>query len=62
MSEWFFRGDYILTKVYLPEIVELNPLYATIDNEISMKIRAILFWPLSYLILLIKLSFLHAMK
>lgn len=58
---YFGIGIY-LTKVYLPQLISFHPVYATIDNLISVKLRAILFWPLSYFFLLMKLGFLHVMR
>lgn len=58
---YFVIGIY-LTKVYLPQLVTFHPVWNTIDNLVSIKTRAIFFWPIFYLILLSKLGFLHAMK
>lgn len=58
---YFIVGIY-LTKVYLPELIEFHPVWNTIDNLVSVKLRAIFLWPVFYLILLIKLGFLHAMR
>ncbi|EAQ6300281.1 hypothetical protein CCQ62_23495 [Salmonella enterica] len=58
---YFLIGIY-LTKIYLPQIIAFHPVWNTIDNLVSVKLRAILFWPLFYFFLLIKLGFLHSMK
>ena len=58
---YFVIGIY-LTKVYLPQLITFHPVWNTIDNLVSIKSRAIFFWPIFYLSLLSKLGFLHAMK
>lgn len=58
----YFAVGVYLTKVYLPQLIEFHPVWNTIDNLVGVKIRAILLWPLFYLILLMKLGFLHVMR
>lgn len=53
---------FFLTKKFLPKLISFHPVWNTIDNLVSVKLRAIFLWPFFYFFLLIKLGFLHLMK
>lgn len=47
---------FILNRVVLRGLIEWHPVYNTIENVSSSKLRALIFWPLSYLVLFFKLG------
>jgi len=51
-----------LTKRFLGKMIFFHDINDTISNNVSLKLKAIIFWPIFYLILFIKLGFLHIMK
>lgn len=44
-----------LNHLLLKKLIEWHPMYNTLDNVVNAKLKAVLFWPLSYLVLLISL-------
>lgn len=58
---YLIAGVY-LTKICLPQLIDFHPVWKTIDNLVGVKLRAIFLWPLFYLLLFMKLGFLHAMR
>lgn len=46
----------IAYKAIISHLIEFNPLYKTIDNETAIRLNSIIFWPLSTLLLLLKLT------
>lgn len=61
VSWWLFFIGYLvigvaLNHLILKRIVEWHPMYNTIDNVASAKLKAVLFWPISYLFLLISIT------
>jgi hypothetical protein len=52
----YFVLGFILNRVVLRGLIEWHPVYNTIDNVSSGKLRALIFWPISYLMLFFKLG------
>jgi len=52
----YFVFGFILNRVVLRGLIEWHPVYNTIDNVSSGKLRALIFWPISYLMLFFKLG------
>ena len=60
-SGWLILLAYLaigaaLNHLVLKRLIEWHPMYNTLDNVSSAKLKAVLFWPLSYGVLLIKLA------
>jgi hypothetical protein len=48
-------GIYLNRKVFR-NLIKFNPLYATVDNIFSTKLKSLFLWPLTYIGLLSKLT------
>jgi hypothetical protein len=53
---FYFAAGAYLNKAVLPRIVEWHPMYNTLANVTSEKLKLFVFWPLTYLILIVKLG------
>ena len=53
VGSYLFLG-IVLNRIVLRGLIEWHPLYNTVDNVASAKIGLILFWPIRYPILFIK--------
>jgi hypothetical protein len=51
----YFLIGIVLNIVLLRRLIEWHPMYDTIDNVSSAKLSAIVFWPISYPILFVRL-------
>ena len=51
---YFFAGFYLNRNV-LKKLIEWHPVYNTVENISTIKLRFFLFWPIAYAILLFRL-------
>jgi hypothetical protein len=51
----YFSGAYHLTKKVLPRIIQWHPVYDTLWNVTSAKLRIFLFWPIAFIQILFRL-------
>ena len=52
----YFVSGFIMNRVVLRGLIAWHPVYNTIENVSSSKLRALIFWPVSYPALFLKLS------
>lgn len=52
----YFVFGFLMNRVVLRGLIEWHPVYNTIENVSSGKLRALIFWPISYPALFFKLA------
>lgn len=52
----YFVFGYILNRKVMRNLVEWHPAYSTLENVASGKLNSLLFWPLAYPVLFMKLG------
>lgn len=52
----YFVFGFLMNRVVLRGLVEWHPVYNTIENVSSSKLRALILWPISYPVLFFKLG------
>lgn len=52
----YFVFGFLMNRVVLRGLIEWHPVYNTIENVSSSKLRALTFWPISYPALFFKLG------
>ncbi|MGC0153585.1 hypothetical protein ACPRNU_14070 [Chromobacterium vaccinii] len=52
----YFVFGFLLNRVVLRGLIEWHPVYNTVENVSSGKLRALIFWPISYPALFFRLS------
>lgn len=52
----YLGAGFYLNKKVLPQLICWHPVYNTLTNVTSEKLKLFLFWPITYLILLFKLG------
>lgn len=52
----YFVFGFIMNRLVLRGLIEWHPVYNTIENVSSSKLRSLIFWPISYLALFFKLG------
>lgn len=52
----YFGAGIYLNRSVLRKIIEWHPMYNTIENVSSAKVKYFLFWPIAYLFLFIRLG------
>ncbi len=56
----YFVCGIFLNRTVLRNLITFHPVYNTLQNVFSTKVRALLFWPISYLILIGKIAVVRA--
>ncbi|MFP3637769.1 hypothetical protein [Paraburkholderia sp. SIMBA_054] len=56
----YFGCGVFLNRTVLRNLITYHPVYNTLDNVYSTKIRALIFWPIAYLALLFKIAVVRA--
>lgn len=52
----YFVFGFIMNRLVLRGLIEWHPVYNTIENVSSSKLRSLIFWPISYPALFFKLG------
>lgn len=52
----YFAFGFIMNRLVLRGLIEWHPVYNTIENVSSSKLRSLIFWPISYPALFFKLG------
>lgn len=52
----YFVFGFIMNRVVLRGLIEWHPVYNTVENVSSSKLRSLIFWPIAYPALFFKLS------
>lgn len=52
---FYFLSGFILNRVVLRRLIEWHPIYNTLHNVSSAKLRTFLLWPLAYISLFFRL-------
>ncbi|MDS0857602.1 hypothetical protein NUV25_07780 [Burkholderia pseudomultivorans] len=56
----YFACGIFLNRMVLRNLITFHPVYNTLHNVFSTKVRALLFWPISYLVLIGKIAVVRA--
>jgi hypothetical protein len=56
----YFACGVFLNRTVLRNLITYHPVYNTLGNVFSTKVRALVFWPLSYLMLMTKIAVVRA--
>lgn len=52
----YFIAGFIMNRVVLRGLIEWHPVYNTIDNVASGKLKTLVLWPITYPVLFFKLG------
>lgn len=52
----YFAFGFVMNRMVLRGLIEWHPVYNTIENVSSSKLRSLIFWPISYPALFFKLG------
>jgi hypothetical protein len=53
---FYLAAGFYLNKAVLPKLIEWHPMYNTLANVTSEKLKLFLAWPLTYFMLFVKLG------
>ncbi|AOJ95402.1 hypothetical protein V6G44_003834 [Burkholderia multivorans] len=56
----YFACGIFLNRTVLRNLITFHPVYNTLHNVFSTKVRALIFWPISYLVLIGKIAVVRA--
>ncbi|PTR03335.1 hypothetical protein C8K18_102445 [Paraburkholderia sp. GV068] len=56
----YFACGIFLNRTVLRNLITFHPVYNTLQNVFSTKVRALIFWPISYLVLIGKIAVVRA--
>ena len=64
-TPWLFFIGYIgagvfLNRTVLRNLIQWHPMYNTLDNVFKAKVIHVLFWPLTYVALILKIAVVRA--
>lgn len=57
---FYFACGIFLNRTVLRNLITFHPVYNTLQNVFSTKVRALIFWPISYLVLIGKIAVVRA--
>jgi hypothetical protein len=52
----YFIAGIVMNRLVLRNLIEFHPMYNTLQNVFQTKVRALVFWPIQYLVLIIKIG------
>jgi hypothetical protein len=56
----YFACGIFLNRMVIRNLITFHPVYNTLQNVFSTKVRALFFWPISYLVLIGKIAVVRA--
>ena len=56
----YFACGIFFNRTVLRNLITFHPVYNTLQNVFSTKVRALIFWPISYLVLIGKIAVVRA--
>jgi hypothetical protein len=52
----YFIAGLVMNRIVLRNLIEFHPMYNTLQYVFQTKVRAMIFWPIQYLVLITKIG------